>query len=68
MLYDNLGVSFLTDENDSIAAYEEQGKLMSSKSSYDKGIEALQSMNRVQQIELVHGKFIVVAFLSPSSI
>lgn len=54
-LYDGLSVLFLTDESDTIAAYEERGKQMSEKSSYDKGLEALQSMNRVQQVELVHG-------------
>jgi len=55
--YEDLKISFLTDEDDTIAAYEERGKQMSTKSSYDKGLEALQSMNRVQQVELVHGKY-----------
>jgi hypothetical protein len=69
-LYESHGVTFLTDESDTIAAYEERGKQMSDKSSYDKGIEALQSMNRVQQVELVHGKcqlqFFVFNRLQPS--
>ena len=53
-------IAYLTDELDTIAAYEERGKHMSVTSSYDKGLEALQTMNRVQQVELVHGVFPIV--------
>jgi len=57
-LYDELRVTFLFNESDTIAAYEEQGKQKTeaAASSHQQGIDAfISSLGRVQQIELLLG-------------
>ena len=51
-MYDEAKVAFLTDENDSVTAYEERGRL-EGKSQYDKGMEELSKMDRTKQVELM---------------
>lgn len=51
ILYDEQKISFLTDESDSVEAYEEKGK--SGKSQYEKGMEELSKLDRVQQVEVM---------------
>ena len=48
-------VSFLMDDSESVLAYERRG--LNRTSQYEQGIEALSSMGRVQQVEMLHGKY-----------
>lgn len=52
-MYKKHGVSFLTDQKDLISEYEAQGQGVSTDTPT--GLEALSRMNRVQQIEVIHG-------------
>ena len=55
-MYIEQAVEFLPDESDTVHAYELRGKQKSTPSSqYDKGLQALSNMNRVQQVEVLHG-------------
>lgn len=57
-MYKEKGVEFLTDESDTVQAYEEKGRdSASNMSDEDSTATALAGMNRVQQIEVVRGKF-----------
>ncbi|XP_068632481.1 putative E3 ubiquitin-protein ligase UBR7 [Battus philenor] len=52
-MYKDLGVLFLVDPEDTVNAYETLGKERtdgSSSSQYEKGLQALSSLDRVQQI------------------
>lgn len=58
-MYEKLHVRFLLDESDTIAAYEERGKLKTAAaaSSYQQGIDAfVSSLGRIQQIEMLQGQ------------
>uniref|UniRef100_A0A0A9XU37 Putative E3 ubiquitin-protein ligase UBR7 n=1 Tax=Lygus hesperus TaxID=30085 RepID=A0A0A9XU37_LYGHE len=56
-MYADLKVSWITDENDTVQAYEEKGKTVgengSKPSQYEQGMKALSELNRVQQIEAI---------------
>lgn len=54
-MYKKHGVSFLTDQKDLISEYEAQGQGVSTDTPT--GLEALSRMNRVQQIEVIHGEW-----------
>ena len=57
-MYSERNLEFLTDESDTVAAYELRGKQKTTPSSqYDKGLQALSNMNRLQQVEVLHGKY-----------
>ncbi|XP_054263286.1 putative E3 ubiquitin-protein ligase UBR7 [Macrosteles quadrilineatus] len=56
--YASLGVLFLTDEGDTVRAYEEEGKARKRSAGagvtqYERGMEALSSLDRVQQMEAI---------------
>ncbi|XP_043192753.1 putative E3 ubiquitin-protein ligase UBR7 isoform X2 [Amphibalanus amphitrite] len=51
-MYQSSSVEFLLDEEDSVAAYEARGRR--DAGSYAAGMRALENMDRVQQIEVVH--------------
>ncbi len=54
-LYEREQISFLLDELDTMLAYEERGKVKHAGSSqYQRGMEALTTLNRVQQVEVLH--------------
>ena len=53
-VYRSSCVEFLLDEEDSVAAYEACGRRRAG--SYAAGMQALESMDRVQQLEVVHGE------------
>lgn len=55
-MYSAQKVSFLLDEEDSVGAYEERGveRSRSEGSQYERGMKALQSMNRFQAVEALH--------------
>ena len=57
-MYKEQGVEFLMDDTDTIVAYENRGQSRREQqsSSYDSGLNALNSLGRVQQIEILHGK------------
>lgn len=55
-MYIDLQVKFLIDENDSIKAYEQRGK-QKSGSQYESGMQLLSGMDRIQQVEMIHGMF-----------
>ncbi|XP_061172829.1 putative E3 ubiquitin-protein ligase UBR7 [Saccostrea echinata] len=56
VMYKEKGLEFLTDESDTVHNYEQRGRDKAvSSSQYDKGLQALSSMNRVQQVEVLHG-------------
>ncbi|XP_048736471.2 putative E3 ubiquitin-protein ligase UBR7 [Ostrea edulis] len=49
-------IEFLTDEVDTVHNYEQRGRNKTTPcSQYDKGMQALSSMNRIQQVEVLHG-------------
>ncbi|KAL3873436.1 hypothetical protein ACJMK2_036555 [Sinanodonta woodiana] len=56
-MYEERGISYLTDRSDTVLAYEEKGKQTQSPntSHQDREASALLGMNRVQQIEMVQG-------------
>lgn len=55
-LYRSLDVLYLTDESDTMVAYEQRGReKISSVSSYESGMQALQNMARIPQVEVMHG-------------
>ncbi|KAJ8044539.1 Protein mlo2 [Holothuria leucospilota] len=54
--YEELDVSFLICEEDTVLAYEERGKVnQSGLSQYEKGIQALSNLDRTQQVEVLQG-------------
>ena len=56
-LYKSLDVLYLTDDSDTMLAYEERGREKSPNiSAYESGMQALQKMDRIPQVEVMHGK------------
>jgi E3 ubiquitin-protein ligase UBR7 len=59
-LYDTKGLSFLMDEQDTVQAYEEQGKASGEggqqSSRYEQGLKALSSLDRIKQVEAIEGE------------
>ena len=53
-MYEQKGVSYLTQESDTIAAYERKGKEKSSE-AMNNAADTISGMNRVQQVELIQG-------------
>jgi hypothetical protein len=62
-MYGELDVLFLTDECDTVLAYENKGKNDQATDRRDPLMDTLSSMNRVQQVELICGKFCSQGFL-----
>jgi E3 ubiquitin-protein ligase UBR7 len=60
-MYGDLDVLFLTDEYDTVLAYENKGKVDQATERRDPLMDTLSSMNRVQQVELICGKYRVCA-------
>ena len=54
-MYGDLDVLFLTDEYDTVLAYENKGKVDQATDRRDPLMDTLNSMNRVQQVELICG-------------
>ncbi|XP_075804403.1 putative E3 ubiquitin-protein ligase UBR7 [Microtus pennsylvanicus] len=52
-MYGELDVLFLTDEYDTVLAYENKGKSEQATERRDPLMDTLSSMNRVQQVELI---------------
>jgi len=52
-LYQQENIAFLTDEEDTVHHYESQAK--NEGTQYEKGMEALSAMDRVKQVEAIHG-------------
>lgn len=52
-MYKEKNVSFLLDTEDTVIAYENLGKSKTSSSQYEKGLEALSSLDRIQQINAI---------------
>lgn len=56
-LYESHEVSFLMDEQDTVQAYEEQGKASGENgqpsSRYEQGLKALSSLDRIKQVEAI---------------
>lgn len=56
-MYSELEVQFLTDECDTVLAYENKGTSDQDTERRDPLMDTLNSMNRVQQVELICGKY-----------
>lgn len=52
-MYGELDVLFLTDEYDTVLAYENKGKVDQAADRRDPLMDTLNSMDRVQQVELI---------------
>ncbi|XP_031828089.1 putative E3 ubiquitin-protein ligase UBR7 [Nomia melanderi] len=52
-LYQEKNVTFLLDPTDSVHAYEEAGKINSQESQYEKGMKALASLGRIEQLTAI---------------
>ncbi|XP_076686191.1 putative E3 ubiquitin-protein ligase UBR7 [Andrena cerasifolii] len=52
-LYQERNITFLLDPTDSVHAYEEAGKITSQESRYEKGMKALASLGRVEQLTAI---------------
>ncbi|XP_033354693.1 putative E3 ubiquitin-protein ligase UBR7 isoform X2 [Bombus vosnesenskii] len=52
-LYREKHIAFLLDPTDSVHAYEEAGKINSRESRYEKGMKALASLGRVEQLTAI---------------
>lgn len=61
-LYETQGLSFLLDDQDTVHAYEEQGKANGEtgqpSSRYEQGLKALSSLDRIKQVEAIEGEII----------
>lgn len=57
-MYGELDVLFLTDEYDTVLAYENKGKSEQTAERRDPLMDTLSSMNRVQQVELICGEYV----------
>jgi len=55
-LYTSKGLSFLTMQGDTIAAYEKKGKENASQ-AMENAANTISQLNRVQQVELMQGDF-----------
>lgn len=58
-LFAEAGVSFLLDETDTVLAYENKGKTteqVGGAEGRDPLMSALNNLNRVQQLEIIHGE------------
>lgn len=52
-----MDLMFLTDDTDTILAYEQRGRENKpTVSSYESGIQALQNMGRIPQVEVIQGR------------
>ena len=56
-LYKTENVEFLIDEQDTVEYYEAKGKEIKPPSHNDQLMMALSSLDRVQQVEAIHGKY-----------
>lgn len=56
-MYGDLDVLFLTDEYDTVLAYENKGKVDQAADRTDPLMDTLNSMSRVQQVELICGEY-----------
>lgn len=56
-MYGDLDVLFMTDECDTVLAYENKGKVDQAADRRDPLMDTLSSMNRVQQVELICGRY-----------
>ena len=55
-LYVAKGVPFITNEGDTVNAYEEKGKRkQENNTSYDQGMRAFSAMDRINQVEVLTG-------------
>ncbi|XP_078591609.1 putative E3 ubiquitin-protein ligase UBR7 [Branchiostoma floridae x Branchiostoma japonicum] len=55
-LYEEKGVTFLQNEGDTVLAYEQRGQTGQPQgSTYEKGMEEFSKINRIQQVEVLHG-------------
>lgn len=52
-LYTEKKITFLLDPTDSVHAYEEAGKINTRESQYEKGMKALASLGRVEQLTAI---------------
>lgn len=55
-LYEKHEVSFLPDEADSIAVYENKNKERASQIRHEREMRALSSLDHVQKVEVIQGK------------
>ena len=55
-MYDRLKVPFVISEADMVASYERKGKENVEK-MWDDAADQISSMNRMQQVELMHGEY-----------
>ena len=54
--WSDAGLSFLLDESDTVLAYENKGKNSEeTQPGPDPLMSALDNLNRVQQLEIIHG-------------
>ena len=60
-MYTKDNVEFLLDESDPVQVYEAKAPAQQS-SQYDQGMEVLSQLDRVQQVEALHGKNFKVAY------
>ncbi|CAH1791308.1 unnamed protein product, partial [Owenia fusiformis] len=54
-MYTMAKVQFLTDQSDTVLAYEERGRTKHGGSQYERGMNVLSSMDRSKQVEMLHG-------------
>lgn len=54
-------MEFLVDEQDTVEFYEAKGKEKKPPSHNDQLMMALSSLDRVQQVEAIHGTYIISA-------
>ncbi|XP_012279245.1 putative E3 ubiquitin-protein ligase UBR7 [Orussus abietinus] len=52
-MYEEKGIAFLLDSKDSVRVYEEAGKADTRESQYERGMKALASLDRVQQVNAI---------------
>lgn len=53
ILYAEHNVDYLPDINDTVHAYEQKGRCVTQTNSYEQGLQALSSMERVAQMEAI---------------
>ena len=52
-MYKDLSVAYLLDLNDTVQSYEENGKKKNKATDYERGMQALSRLDRVQQVDAI---------------
>ena len=65
VLYESKKISFIMEEDDTVYEYEQRGRRQQGEnSSYERGMMAFGSIDRINQVEVLTGKLIILIIIS----